>query len=117
MSRHSKALSRPRVTPATRAPNPGRLRALRVSVVNRQKATTFAREWAKAWILATSARMTIRVGTAMRGSRDRSRISVGGGMGEFGPLPPRQRPKQDLDVLALQMDQWSRARAGQLAWA
>src|SRR4051812_39009128 len=38
-------------------------------------------------------------------------------MSEFGPLPPRGRPTQDLDVLALQMDQWSRARAGQAAWA
>src|SRR5579871_2399384 len=38
-------------------------------------------------------------------------------MSEFGPLPPRTAPRQDLDVLALQMDQWTRARAGQTAWA
>jgi hypothetical protein len=38
-------------------------------------------------------------------------------MSEFGPQPPQRLPQQDMDVLALQMDQWSRARMGQLAWA
>lgn len=36
---------------------------------------------------------------------------------EFGPVAPRKVPSQDLEVLALQMDQWVRSRQGMINWA